>query len=155
MKLRKIHTLKELEREKIRLRYEADVARELFKLQVSMTMDSGKKAVLGSWKSALPVVAFVAIKRFFQKNGNMTLWERNPTLVNIQNGLRAFQQPGSQKWLALIPVLRNLWEDWMAPGYEDDEFQADGSPPVVTADRPRSVRGESQTNTTTQARVTY
>lgn len=155
MELRKINTLKELKQEKVRLRHEASAARELFKLQISMTMDSGKKAILNNWKSTLPVVAFVALKRFVSKTGHTASWDRNPTLVNIQNGLRTFQQSGPQKWLALIPILKNLWEDWFLGDDAGDEFQADGSPPVITADRVTPVRGGSQINTPTQPQVTY
>lgn len=129
MELRKIDTLEELEREKIRLRNEAASARELFQTQLTVTAKSGKDALLSNWKTVLPIVAAVGTKKFFSRSPEEdyhAAQEPNSLLENIQEGLHIIQRPGNEKWIALFPVVKRLFDHWQLRNYANSE--EDGLP---------------------------
>lgn len=134
MELHKIDSIQELRQERLRLQQEANVARELLHLKVQGTIDSGKKSLLGSWKVILPLVVAAGIQQFTGNNASTattrqrTKENENAFIATFQEGFHAFQQPGNEKWVALIPIILRLWELWQ-------DRQEDGpipSPPAPT-----------------------
>jgi hypothetical protein len=112
MELHKIDSIQELRQERLRLQQEANVARELLHRKVQGTLDSGKKSLLGSWKAIIPLVITAGIKQFAGSKPRMVSGGEDNFFATFQEGFNAFQRPGSEKWVALFPILLRLWEQW-------------------------------------------
>lgn len=118
MELHKIDSLQELRQERLRLQQEANVARELLHLKVQGTLDIGKNSLLGGWKAIIPLVVTAGIKQFVGSRPRMAAGRGDNFFATFQEGFNAFQRPGSEKWIALFPILLHLWEQWQDRQFE-------------------------------------
>ena len=112
MQLHQIDSIQELRKERLRLQQEANVARELLHLKVQTTIDTGKSGLLGSWKAIVPFALTVGLKQFTSGKPREATSGGNPFFDTFQEGFNVFRQPGNEKWIALLPIIMRLWEQW-------------------------------------------
>lgn len=127
MQLHQIDSIQELRKERLRLEQEADVARELLHLKVQTAIDTGKRGLLGSWKAIIPIAITAGLKQFSSAKPREETMRGNAFFDTFQEGFKVFQGPSKERWVALLPIIIRLWEQWqehqMVSDHQSSSFQ--------------------------------
>ena len=142
--IHEVDSLEDLRLERERLEREMTIARTYLDAKLEQTYAKGKKLVIAktSWPLAISSLAAFGAQQLGASAVLNSPHQPMTVMSGIQQGIAAVQQPGKEKWYALIPLALQFWNQWTAETankHDPEQYRSNEYRPADTMVKPPPV----------------